>query len=193
MNAVAETIKDRCERCDGIPDAQRLLAELRAQVEEARRERDTMRAAANAADVRIAELRAELANVRSEAAGYANAIGLIESTLGMVGGGLLCKTTRAVDAVVKDLAEARLAAEQGVLVARDLEERLRAERAMGGELRADLLVQAGQLVAARASLVEAATFARGVVGKCDRLTCAPSQQLAERWERQARGTEASHG
>ena len=35
-----ETIQDRCARCDGAPDAQALLAEARAQVEEARRERD---------------------------------------------------------------------------------------------------------------------------------------------------------
>lgn len=79
------------------------------------------------------------------------------------------------DGLEEQLADARLSAEQGVRVARDLEERLRAERAAGLEL--------------RASLVEAATFARGVVGRCDCLTCAPSQQLAERWERQARGTD----
>lgn len=37
------TLADRCARCDGIPDSQALLAEMRAQVEEARRERDEAR------------------------------------------------------------------------------------------------------------------------------------------------------
>jgi hypothetical protein len=147
------TLADRCARCDastGAPDAQALLAEARAQLEEARqsseylhvrwtetaaradgleeqladarRERDAMRAAADAAGVRIAELRAELIDSRSDAVNYANAIGLIESTLGIVGSGLLCKTVRAVDDVVKQLADARLSAEQGVRVAEALAE-----------------------------------------------------------------------
>ena len=48
------TLAARCARCDGTPDAQRLLAELRAQLEEARRERDEARLAAEQG-VKVAE------------------------------------------------------------------------------------------------------------------------------------------
>lgn len=111
------TLADRCARCDGTPDAQALLAEARAQVEEARRERDDVVEKARVSDLM---LRLELSDRKNEAASYANAIGLIESTLGIVGGGLLCKTVRAVDAVVKQLADARASAEQAVKVAEAL-------------------------------------------------------------------------
>ena len=155
MNAAAENLQDRCERCDattGAPDSSALLAELRAQVVEARRDRDEWR---------------DTARLLGEV------LGCYTTWRRCRLAALLWRSARS-RRMRERLHDAEVAAEQGVLVARDLEERLRAERAMGMEL--------------RASLVEAATFARGVVGKCDCLTCAPSQQLAERWERQARGT-----
>lgn len=121
-----------------------------------------------------------------------------------------------VERLRAELAEVRVAAEQGVLVARDLEEKLRKEReavraaleraAESGRETEYLRRRVEQLSASaekyrkrvisvesdlrdrNASLVEAATFARGVVGKCNCLTCAPATQLAERWESQARGT-----
>ena len=135
------------------PDlTQALLLELRAQVEEARRERDEARqsseylharwaetaARADGLDEQLAEarrerdearekarvsdlmLRLELADRKNEAASYANAIGRIESVLGMAGAGPLRETVRAVDDVVKHLADARLSAEQGAKVAEAL-------------------------------------------------------------------------
>jgi len=159
-----EALADRCARCDGAPDSSALLAEMRAQVVQAHEERDEARAWERAA--------------RETACLLGSVLGRYTTQRRCRLAALLWRSARS-RRLRERLHDAEVAAEQGVLVARDLEERLRAERAVGMDL--------------RASLVEAATFARGVVGKCDCLTCAPSQQLAERWERQARGTEASHG
>jgi hypothetical protein len=150
------------------PDlTQALLLELRTQLEEARQTSEYLHARWTETAARADELEEQLA----EAASYANAIGRIESVLGMAGAGPLRETVRAVDDVVKQLADARLSAEQGVKVAEALAAEKSAllsrvvvlEAALRGLLREEPNIYEGRLEASLYVSVDALEDARAAL------------------------------
>ena len=173
MTTNEKILQDRCERCDcaesGAPDAQALLAEARAQAVEARRERDEARAWERAA--------------RETARLLGSVLGRYTTQRRCRLAALLWRSARS-RRLRERLRDAEVAAEQGVLVARDLEERLRAERAMGMELRASLvealrgLVEAAQVLASsHAEMHDNAILLETVDEPADRAICAARAAL----------------
>lgn len=144
--------------CVDVRTVEALLREQREEIERLRREREAWVRIAGAAEDRRELAERNLAQAEREGAEWKR---------------LWERTLRASRSLHGRWSDARCDAAQAMLVVQYQGTQLETERATVLDL--------------RASLVEAVTLARGTVGECTCLTCAPAQRLAERWERQVRG------